>query len=60
MVSVPASASNLADGDAEAGAEKITTCAACHGANGISVNPVWPSLAGQHSRYIMQDRKSVV
>ncbi|MEM6810546.1 MAG: c-type cytochrome [Pseudomonadota bacterium] len=54
MVSVPASASNLADGDAEAGAEKITTCAACHGANGISVNPVWPSLAGQHSRYIMQ------
>ncbi|MEO0346082.1 MAG: c-type cytochrome [Pseudomonadota bacterium] len=54
LVSVPSAASNFADGDAEAGAEKITTCAACHGGNGISVNPQWPSLAGQHSRYSMQ------
>ncbi|MEM9171087.1 MAG: cytochrome c4 [Pseudomonadota bacterium] len=41
-------------GDAEAGKAKSTVCAACHGANGVSVNPVWPSLAGQHDRYIVQ------
>ncbi len=54
LVSVPSAASNLADGDAEAGKAKVTTCAACHGANGVSVNPQWPSLAGQHSRYSLQ------
>ncbi|MEO0615922.1 MAG: c-type cytochrome [Pseudomonadota bacterium] len=54
LVSVPSAASNLADGDAEAGAAKVTTCAACHGGNGVSVNPQWPSLAGQHSRYSLQ------
>ena len=54
LVSVPSAASNLVEGDAEAGKQKITTCAACHGANGISQNPQWPSLAGQHSRYSLQ------
>lgn len=29
-----------------------TLCAACHGADGNSVNPANPSLAGQHSEYI--------
>lgn len=36
-------------------------CAGCHGAQGISLNPEWPSLAGQHARYLakqMQDYKS--
>lgn len=28
------------------------TCAACHGADGNSVNPVWPKLAGQHAKYL--------
>lgn len=27
-------------------------CAACHGADGNSVNPEWPNLAGQHAKYI--------
>jgi cytochrome c553 len=27
-------------------------CAACHGADGNSVNPLWPKLAGQHASYI--------
>ena len=27
-------------------------CAACHGADGNSVNPLWPSLAGQHVDYL--------
>ncbi len=46
-----ASAETLVDGDAERGKDKSLTCAACHGADGNSVNPEWPSLAGQHARY---------
>jgi cytochrome c553 len=32
--------------------ERAQACAACHGANGISVNPTWPTLAGQHEDYL--------
>jgi cytochrome c553 len=42
----------LAVGSAEAGQAKSATCMACHGADGNSVNPEWPNLAGQHSSYI--------
>jgi cytochrome c553 len=38
--------------DAEAGKTKSAVCAACHGADGNSSNPAWPSLAGQHASYI--------
>ena len=34
-------------GDAAAGKEKAALCAACHGPNGISLNDLWPNLAGQ-------------
>ncbi|MFI4914244.1 MAG: c-type cytochrome [Steroidobacterales bacterium] len=44
-------------GTAEAGATKTTTCLACHGANGNSVNPQWPSLAGQNAAYITAQLK---
>ncbi len=57
VASVPSAASNLVKGDAEAGQAKIATCAACHGANGVALNPVWPSLAGQHSKYSLQQLK---
>jgi len=30
-----------------AGRARAASCAACHGAQGISVNPMYPSLAGQ-------------
>jgi cytochrome c553 len=42
-----------AAGSIEAGKTKSVTCAACHGADGNSVNPEWPSLAGQHAGYII-------
>jgi cytochrome c553 len=29
------------------------TCAACHGQNGISVSPGWPTLAGQYEDYLV-------
>ena len=49
----PAMADSLVDGSAEAGKAKSITCAACHGAEGNSVNPTWPNLAGQHAGYIV-------
>ncbi|MDA7760691.1 cytochrome c [bacterium] len=39
-------------GDAAAGKAKSMTCAGCHGANGISNNPMWPNLAGQKQAYL--------
>ena len=39
-------------GDAAAGKAKAGLCAACHGPAGISVNPLWPNLAGQHRQYL--------
>ena len=44
-------------GDVAAGKEKSALCAACHGTDGNSVNPVWPKLAGQHSEYILKQLK---
>lgn len=42
-----------AAGDAEAGKQKSTPCAACHGVAGVSVNPAWPNLAGQGEKYLV-------
>ncbi len=41
-------------GDAEAGKAKSATCAGCHGADGNSMVPTFPSLAGQHPAYIVK------
>lgn len=38
--------------DAVAGKNKSAVCATCHGADGNSINPVWPSLAGQNQNYL--------
>jgi cytochrome c553 len=46
------SASALAAGSKEAGQAKAATCSACHGMDGNSVNPEWPTIAGQHETYI--------
>ncbi len=37
--------------------DKAATCAACHGANGISINAAWPTLAGQHEDYLLNALK---
>jgi len=42
----------FAAGNAEQGQTISATCAACHGADGNSINPEWPSLAGQHPKYL--------
>ena len=41
-----------AEGTASAGKAKSANCVACHQADGNSVNPIWPKLAGQHADYI--------
>jgi cytochrome c553 len=53
-----AGADSLVEGSIDAGKAKSTTCAACHGANGQSVNPEWPNLAGQHAKYIVEQLKA--
>ena len=45
-------------GDAAAGKSKSATCAACHGANGISTNDMWPNLAGQKEGYLVAQMKA--
>lgn len=46
------SSTALADGDADAGKLKSVSCAGCHGTEGVSTNPMWPSLAGQKEQYL--------
>jgi cytochrome c553 len=48
------SASVLAAGNAEAGKNKAAACVACHGADGNSLVPAFPTIAGQHASYIVK------
>lgn len=47
LAMVPAGAQDI-----EAGRAKAQVCAACHGADGNSIAPMFPSLAGQTWRYL--------
>lgn len=50
----------MAAGDADAGKAKAGVCAACHGADGNSPAPNFPSIAGQNEKYLvkqLQDMK---
>jgi cytochrome c553 len=48
----------FAAGDAAAGKAKSAVCAACHGADGISVAPIYPNLKGQQEAYIVSSLKA--
>jgi cytochrome c553 len=52
------SAQEAGVGSVEAGRTKSVTCAACHGADGNSVTPDWPMLAGQHAGYIVRQLRA--
>jgi cytochrome c553 len=43
-----------AGGSKNASFDKAVTCIVCHGLNGVSENPLWPTLAGQHEDYLLQ------
>ena len=45
-------------GDAEAGKAKAATCEACHGADGLGTNPMYPVLAGQYEDYLVHALKA--
>ncbi len=45
-------------GDPEQGKTKAALCAACHGVAGVSINPLWPSLAGQQELYLVKQIKA--
>lgn len=44
-------------GDANAGKQKAASCFACHGADGNSPSPQYPSLAGQNEAYLIKQMK---
>jgi len=46
-----------AKGNYEAGKAKSTTCAACHGADGVSSIASFPKLAGQNRDYLYHSLK---
>jgi len=43
-----------AQGNAESGKAKSAMCAACHGADGNSLVPMYPKLAGQSASYLVK------
>ena len=47
-----------ADGSANAGKQKARACQVCHGKGGVSTNPTYPVLAGQHAKYIVKQLKA--
>ncbi|MBI3899454.1 MAG: cytochrome c4 [Gammaproteobacteria bacterium] len=57
LISVSAQA--VVEGDAAAGkAKAVSTCAACHGADGNGgADPTWPRLAGQIPEYLVKQLK---
>ena len=44
-------------GDAAAGKEKAAMCAACHGADGVAPQTIYPTIAGQYRDYLVQALK---
>ena len=48
-----------AAGNAEAGQGKVVVCGACHSADGNSVAPNFPKLAGQGERYLLKQLKDI-
>lgn len=48
----------LAEGNPEAGKAKAGTCAGCHGAEGVSMAPIYPNLAGQKAPYLVSALKA--
>lgn len=47
------------EGDVASGQSGSAVCAACHGPDGNSVMPQWPSLAGQHAAYLERQIKLI-
>jgi cytochrome c553 len=58
MAALMFASSSVMAGDAAAGKAKSAICAACHGVDGISMNPLWPNLKGQKEQYLIKQIKA--
>lgn len=61
LASLAQASAVMPKGDATAGQTKAAACGACHGADGNSMAPTFPRLAGQNAKYIykqLQDFKA--
>jgi len=52
-----AKSSKKAPHDAAWVQEKAKLCASCHGPNGVSQQPTFPTIAGQHQDYLVHSLK---
>ncbi len=59
VVSLGVSGVAYAEGDAEAGKAVSAVCAGCHGADGNSMAPTFPKLAGQNAAYLVKQLKDM-
>ncbi len=58
LLALLAVASAQAAGSAAAGKDKARACQVCHGKGGVSSNPTYPILAGQHAKYLVKQLKA--
>ena len=56
---VPGDGVAAAVGDADAGKSKSASCAACHGNDGNSPNPLFPKLAGLGEKYLFKQLQDI-
>jgi cytochrome c553 len=54
-----AQAAGMLKGDAAAGEAKAVTCGACHGADGNSLSPSFPKLAGLGDKYLLKQMQDI-
>jgi len=48
-----------AEGNPQAGKDKVAVCGACHGMDGNSLAPNFPKLAGQGERYLLKQLRDI-
>lgn len=59
LMATMSQAAELLKGDAAAGEGKAVTCGACHGADGNSVVPNFPKLAGLGEKYLLKQMQDI-
>jgi len=59
VLSLTASTLVYAAGDAAAGKEKAASCGGCHGADGNSALGLFPKIAGQNVKYLMNQLTAI-
>lgn len=59
LVTVGATSVAIAEGNPEAGKALTAVCSACHGADGNSLAPTFPKLAGQSETYLLKQMNDI-